>query len=187
MTTDNNTQNITFPGQYPDEKVLLLKRHHPVTQLGFILYVLTMLALPLCLYLISIYIWQITFTKLLLDIFLFIASLYLLFLLLITFYIIIDYYLDIWIITDQRIISVEQKGIFKRVITEVQYERIEDITSDVSGLLGTYFGFGTIYIQTAGESERMILRQVSEPIETRRIISEAYKKATESQASLPPS
>lgn len=177
---ENPGNGVAFPGQYPDENILLIKRRHPITQLGLAIYILAMFLLPVFLYLVLNFFWQIPLSGILLKLFLFATSLYLLFLLVVSFYMLIDYYLDVWIVTNQRIISIEQKGLFKRTVTELRYNRIEDITSEVEGLINTYFQFGDILIQTAAESERMILKQVPNPVETRRIIAEAYKKATES-------
>src|SRR3989339_283167 len=46
-----------------------------------------------------------------------------------TFFLIwIDYYFDVWIVTDQRIVNIEQKGLFARVVSELELENIQDIT-----------------------------------------------------------
>jgi len=179
QATGNPGNDVAFPGQYPDENILLIKRRHPITQLGLAIYILAMFLLPVFVYLVLNFFWQIPLNGILLKLFLFTTSLYLLFLLVVSFYMLIDYYLDVWIVTNQRIISIEQKGLFRRTVTELRYNRIEDITSEVEGLINTYFQFGDILIQTAAESERMILKQVPNPVETRRIIAEAYKKATD--------
>ncbi|RJQ37216.1 PH domain-containing protein [Candidatus Parcubacteria bacterium] len=71
----------------------------------------------------------------------------------------VKYYLDAWIITDQRIIAIEQHGLFHRSITEIAMERVQDVTIVVPGLLATFLGFGTITVQTASES-RYTIRHV---------------------------
>ena len=41
----------------------------------------------------------------------------------------LDYYLDIWVITDERIVNIEQKGLFSREISTQQLYRIQDVTA----------------------------------------------------------
>ena len=63
----------------------------------------------------------------------------------------LDYWLDAWIITDLRIIDIEQKGLFHREASEFIISRVQDVTTTVPGLLATFFKFGNLTIQTAGE------------------------------------
>lgn len=65
----------------------------------------------------------------------------------------LGYYLDVWIITDGRIIDVEQKTIFNREISEMPLDRIQNVTVEIPGFLATMLGFGNIKIQTAGAGE----------------------------------
>lgn len=172
----------TFPGQYPDEAILLVTHRHPIALFSIAAYLTIMLLLPILIYFSATGFLQISFSEEIASkISVFLLGLYLLYLNAITFFLIIDFYLDIWIITNQRIMSIEQKGLFRRNITETRYNRIQDITSIVPGFLATYFQYGDILIQTAGENERLTLRQIPNPIETRRIIAEACKKAADSK------
>lgn len=63
------------------------------------------------------------------------------------------YYLDLWIITDRRIIAVEQIHFFNRSVAIFRLERLQDIEFSVKGLLQTFFNFGTLSAQTAGHNE----------------------------------
>ena len=73
------------------------------------------------------------------------------------------YYLDVMIITDKRLIYVDQKGFFSREVATLSLDKIQDITITISGILATFMDFGTIKIQTAGESAEFIMRDVPEP------------------------
>lgn len=66
------------------------------------------------------------------------------------------YYLDMWIITNTRIIDIEQHGLFSREISEIPLHRVQDVTIEIHGLIETFLKFGTIRIQTAGEREFLI-------------------------------
>jgi uncharacterized membrane protein YdbT with pleckstrin-like domain len=79
------------------------------------------------------------------------------------FFIWIDYYFDIWIIASEKIVNIEQKGLFVRSVSELKFERIQDVTVEVNGFIPTILNYGDVYIQTAGETERFIFRQVPDP------------------------
>ena len=95
----------------------------------------------------------------------------------------IDYYFDIWIITSQRIVNIEQKGMFSRRVSEMEYSKVQDITTEVIGFLPTIINYGDVRIQTAGENEEFVFRTVSDPYHIKNIISHLQKvnsaKATE--------
>lgn len=83
----------------------------------------------------------------------FLSALYLMMLLAFLYLTWMDYYLDMWIITNERIIDVEQFGLFSREISEIPISRVQDVTIEVHGIIETILKFGTIRIQTAGERE----------------------------------
>lgn len=63
------------------------------------------------------------------------------------------YYLDLWIITDRRIIVVEQVHFFHRKVGSFRLERMQDIKASVQGIIPTLLNFGTIRAQTASAAE----------------------------------
>jgi len=64
-----------------------------------------------------------------------------------------NYYLDLWIITDRRIIVIDQIGFFHRNVSIFRLERLQDIEFNISGLIPTLLNFGSIRAQTAGSFE----------------------------------
>jgi uncharacterized membrane protein YdbT with pleckstrin-like domain len=98
------------------------------------------------------------------------VSAYYLFVWLFFFFSFIDYYLDVWIITSERIIAIEQKGFFSRTIAEQRLYRIQDVTSDLKGILPTILNYGQVHVQTAGEVERFVFSQVPDPEGIRSVI-----------------
>jgi Bacterial PH domain len=63
------------------------------------------------------------------------------------------YYLDLWVITDRRIILVDQIGFFNRRVSNFRLERLQDIKVSIVGLIPTLLNYGTIRAQTASASE----------------------------------
>lgn len=78
-------------------------------------------------------------------------------------YAFIDYWLDVWTVTTRRILHVEQRGLFDRVIAELELARIQDCTSETKGVFGTLLHYGTISIQTAAELPRFVFRDIPSP------------------------
>ena len=83
-----------------------------------------------------------------------------------------DYYLDALVITNKRVIDIEQKGFFNREITSFNYHNIQDITVETRGIIQTFFKFGFIHIETAGDDRHRIIaiKYASNPEEARTII-----------------
>ena len=86
------------------------------------------------------------------------------------FFSFIDYYLDVWIITNERIIDVQQKGFFSRVIAEQRLYRIQDVASEVHGFFPTVLKYGEVHIQTAGARQRFLFHQIPHPENIRNTI-----------------
>lgn len=63
------------------------------------------------------------------------------------------YYLDLWIITDRRIIVIDQIHFFNRKVSSFRLERLQDIKVTINGIIPTFLNFGTILAQTASDAE----------------------------------
>lgn len=83
----------------------------------------------------------------------------------------VDYYLDVWIVTNERVIDSEQKQLFSRVIAEHKISKIQDVATEVHGILPTFLNYGDVFIQTAAETKRFIFKQVPNPLEVKRTIT----------------
>jgi len=82
----------------------------------------------------------------------------------------IDYYFDVWIITNERIIDIEQVGLFDRHISELNFSNIQDVTITVEGIIPTMLNYGEVFIQTAGEQERFRFHMVPDPYRIKDVI-----------------
>ena len=68
-----------------------------------------------------------------------------------------DYYLDLWAITNKRVVLVDQRGFFHRFISSFRLERLQDMNIEISGIIPTLFDYGTIEAQTAGGSNEKFI------------------------------
>jgi len=81
-----------------------------------------------------------------------------------------DYRFDMWVITNQRVVDIDQAGLFARNIATVRLEDIEDITVETYGFIKTIFKFGTLMVQTAGSKNEFFLKNARNPEEAKRQI-----------------
>ena len=95
-----------------------------------------------------------------------------------------DYYLDVWMVTDKRIIDIEQKSFFHRQTSVFRIERIQDITIETRGIIATLLNFGDIHVQTAGESQEFVMLGIANPKYVRRIILRQQDRITNEETSM---
>ncbi len=55
---------------------------------------------------------------------------------------------SVYIITDQRLIQITQKGLFKRSVVDLALPQIQMVNYQINGFQETLLGFGTIMVQT---------------------------------------
>lgn len=73
----------------------------------------------------------------------------------------IGWYYSVFIVTDQRLIQITQKGFWTRSVVDIGLNQIQMVNYEVSGLQETLLGFGTIMMQTfVGD---LVIHDVSHP------------------------
>lgn len=93
----------------------------------------------------------------------------------------IDYFFDVWIITNERVINIEQKGLFVRTVSELKFSRIQDVTSEVNGMIPTILNFGDVKVQTASEEDHFLFRRVPDPYHVKDVIMERLRTEREDE------
>jgi len=63
------------------------------------------------------------------------------------------YFLDLWVITDRRIIVIDQVHFFNRKVSNFRLERLQDIKVTIKGIIPTLLNYGTVRAQTASAAE----------------------------------
>ncbi len=136
--TQNDKQQLDFDGQRDGERLLFVFRRHMIAmRKGFY-----SLLVPLALTSIPPLIWQDNLQLFLLPI----AGL-VLGLILFSYHFMM-WYFTVYIVTDQRIRQITQKGFFGKDVVELRLSKIQNISYNIPGFSGEIFGFGTIVIQT---------------------------------------
>ncbi len=127
-----------FDTQHEDEEVLMVFRRHPVVMrkgliallIGLLLGMIPSLIWPTDLG----NLWFAPFGMALGGV--------------VLFYYWIGWYYSVYIVTDQRLLQITQKGFFNRAVVDVSLDKILSVNFKVSGMQETLLGFGTILIQT---------------------------------------
>lgn len=165
-----------FEGQKPGEKILLVLHRHWFDIVSQFIIILIMLGALFGSYAFSSRLYESFAAEDYRSLVAFARNLFFM-LIWITFFIIwIDYYLDVWIVTDRRVVNIEQKGLFAREVSELELENIQDITSDVHGLIPTFLNYGDLFVQTAAEKERFIFHNIPDPYSVKDLIMNLQKK-----------
>lgn len=169
-------QRALFPHQRPHEHVLLLLRRHWLILARDMVQFLALFVVPPIVFGALLIYTDVSFVSGTLAYLLGVlgTSIYLLFVSLLFFRDFVDYHLDVWIVTDQRIISMEQEGLFHRVVSELSIDSVQDVTSEVRGYLHTFFDYGEVYVQTAGERQRFTFEEVPHPSEVAKVVLQIH-------------
>ena len=170
--------DIDFPGRQPDESIVIVLHRHWFIFVRHVMVLFILAGAPLA----AAYIWsQISVFELISGslshtLVVMAAALYYLFLWMLIFGYWLDYYLDVFIITDKRLVDIEQAGLFGRTVAEERLYRIQDVTSDAQGIMATTLHYGNVYVQTAGKTERFIFEHVPHPENVARTILQLTDK-----------
>jgi len=163
-----------FPAQEKSEKVLDIIRKH-----WFVYFLFWFLAFIMLVPFAAMMIFWISspesFSPVLVNIAIVLGSIYLLFILGLLIYGFIDFYLDVYVATDRRIVDIAQNGLFKRTISELNVTEIQDVNAEVNGFMATLLHFGNVHIQTAGEKPNFVFESVPHPYEISKKILDLHE------------
>jgi len=80
------------------------------------------------------------------------------------------YYLNVWVVTNKRIVAVTQHGYFDRQVSSVLLNRVQDVTTAVAGVLPSLLHIGNISVQSAGAVDEFHMNGIGEPESMRDLI-----------------
>jgi len=69
-------------------------------------------------------------------------------------------YLDVWYVTNQHIIAVNQKQLFEREKAFMELTRIQDVFFEQNSFLATFLGYGKLRVQSAGTNQEFVIEYV---------------------------
>ncbi len=84
---------------------------------------------------------------------------------------------DVLLVTNMRVIDVDQKGIFSRHVSESSLGAIQDVSWTKKGLWVTLFGMGSVKIQTSGTQAVLEAEDIPSPERVHELINQLKDQA----------
>lgn len=171
---------VTFANQESGEKIILLLRAHIITLVPALLATIFLILVP---FLVGPLLGFLRIS--LLDLFnvgqLFLISVFWYLVVFgFAFYKFIFWYFNVYIITNERIIDFDFRGILHKETSYAELGKIQDVSPKIIGFFGTFFHFGDVYIQTAAEKAEFEFHKVARPdIVAHEILEQVRKEAAE--------
>ncbi len=164
MSRDDSQRD--FEGQREGEELLFVFRRHMIAmRKGFYLFLI-----PFAVSSLPVFVWPTVLEVYWIPLGGFVLG-FVLFL-----YHYLMWYYTIYIVTDQRLRQVTQKGFFGKDVVELGLSKIQNISYNVPGLSGELFGFGTIVIQTyVGD---LVINKVEHPEKIYNQLQDAVQAAS---------
>ncbi len=178
---------FTFPGQRPNEKVLMIIRKHPIVYVRIVMAFVITAFMPLVIFLLvwfSYYpISEHPRVSAIIGIF---SSAYVLIGLIITLIAWLNEEFDLFILTNERLIDITQVSFLKRTVASTPLKQIQDTTSSIDGVLPTLLNYGNIEVQTAaGDASKFEIDRVPDPAFVARKILNYARESRGEQIDLP--
>ncbi|MFA6017183.1 MAG: hypothetical protein WC744_03800 [Patescibacteria group bacterium] len=161
--------DINFETHEEGEKVFLLLRSHPFTQIGWIF---SSILIFILLFVLNIFIKDILSSG---QIFI-INIFFVVFILSYILFNILNWYFNVGIVTSKRVIDIDFYAVLYKEITVAQLGKIEDITVKSGGYFESLFDYGSIEIQTAGTTEYVEFNDVPYPTDAVQLINKLLSK-----------
>lgn len=167
---------VRFKDQEEDEVVLLLLRRHHITNAWWVILSLFLLFLPL-----------LFLSGGVLPSFLgvsFLPSRFLVFALLVWYLFVLgfilhrflDWFFNVTLITSRRIVDMDYFNLLYFKVSETDFPKVQDVTYNIAGFLGTFFNFGSLFIQTAGTAPNFELPEIPSPAGVHDLITDLMQK-----------
>jgi len=153
--------------QQKNEHIVLELRRHWATFLPTIFLFIALALVPLAVYFFLTESFDIRHDLFWYPAAMLFGSAYYLFILVFFFAQFIDYHLDMWVVTNERIIDINQKGLFSRIVTEMHLVLIQDVTSESHGFFAHMFNYGDLHIHSSGPVQRVEFLNIPRPHEVR--------------------
>lgn len=185
------TKGNYFPGQKRTERVVRFIRRHTVSYVPWVSSVVILCILPWILILIfnavgfpiveTLYSYSnITFgEKITNNITIIIFSIYYQFLIAYSLKMWIDYYLDVIFITPEHLVNIQQIGLLNHKVAEQSLLRVQDVTARISGFWQTFFRYGTVVVETAGDEPNFLMKDIPKPNDIANIVLKLHEEMVE--------
>ncbi len=82
----------------------------------------------------------------------------------------LDWYFDVWLLTNAGVIDIERDGFFTLTSTRVDYHMIEGMSYSIRGFWATVFNYGEITLDKLGAKTSVVLQDAANPKRLERLV-----------------
>lgn len=86
-----------------------------------------------------------------------------------------NWYFNIFIITNYRIIDIDQKKFFDKTVSGITYDKIQDISYHQKGLGQTLFKYGSVQLQLVNANTKIKLEKIYQPEKVQQLLTEMQR------------
>jgi membrane protein YdbS with pleckstrin-like domain len=165
---------LKFQDQEPDEQMLLLLRRHVVTNVPWVVLVITLALLPTLFAILNpaSMIGLEWLAQIPNSITIAITNLWYLIVAGIALENFLVWYFNVYLISNKRLVDVDFMGLLSYSAAETELSQIQDVEHRQGGIAQAIFNFGTVNIQTAGTQMKFIFELVPNPSKVADIITD---------------
>ena len=158
--------HLKFESQAESERVVMLLRRHPVTNIKWILTAILLVLAPQVLSLVPF----LNFFPDRLQLLTYVGWYMLVFAYSLENF--LSWFFQVNIITDERIIDIDFYSLIYKRVSSAKLDNIEDITSSTGGFIRSLLNYGTVIVQTAGVQQEFEFEDVPQPDKVVKLLNE---------------
>lgn len=172
-----NPKNVSFQTQKEQETIILFLRSHAITNLSWLLITFILIVLPP---IILTFLSNSGFNFLLFPSagrFMTVFSLF--YYLLVSSYVFISFlhwFYNVFMVTSERVVDIDYSDIVIHNIAVTSLSHVQDVNYTQSGFIPTFFNYGDLFVQTAGNEMNFEALSIPKPREATDIIGELTGK-----------
>lgn len=140
--------DVKIENQGRDEEIVLMIRAHPITQIG---WALNSIGLLIVLFLLNLFLPN--FFNLSQIIYINLLGLGVIFGYI--WYNFLSWYFNVGVVTNKRIVDIDFYYVLYKEVSATTLDHVEDVTSKSGGFFESFFHYGDVFVQTAGEEENI--------------------------------
>ncbi|OGE86119.1 MAG: hypothetical protein A3J48_02670 [Candidatus Doudnabacteria bacterium RIFCSPHIGHO2_02_FULL_46_11] len=156
-----------------NEKILLVLREHPFLLLFKLFVWLLIAVLPLIIDALAAP-YFISLSERVINTWVLFKDLYFLFSALGLFIILLLYNLNVHIVSNKRVVDIDQLNLTRHRAIETHIDRIQDVSAELKGVFGHIFNYGNVRVQSAGEQAKIVFENVPNPSNVKRMILDTF-------------
>jgi hypothetical protein len=168
-----NPLGVSFQTQKEKESIILFLRAHFITNLSWIFMTLVLVILPIIIfaYISSFEIGFLSTKEASNFSIIFVIFYYLL----VSSYVFISFlhwFYNVFIVTSERVVDIDYSDIVVHNIAIASLSHVQDVNYTQSGFISTFFDYGDIFVQTAGDERNFEAYSIPKPREATHIIGD---------------